>query len=97
VGLGLELVLERVELRRLARTVRERLRQQPVRQPRVSGEQWPVEVGTDHAARATALVAARSVVPEAGEYATERMRVLASTSPIALAHSRDLLVPTTGN
>jgi len=33
----------------------------------------------------------------AGEYATERMRVLASTSPIALAHSRDLLVPTTGN
>jgi protein involved in temperature-dependent protein secretion len=72
VGLGLELVPERVKLRRLARTVRQRLRQQPVRQPRVSGEQWPVEVGPDHAARAAALVAALSVVAEAGEHATER-------------------------
>lgn len=29
----------------------------------------------------------------AAEYATERMRVLASTSPIALAQDRDLLLP----
>ena len=68
----LEHVGERLELRRLAAgPVRERLREQPVGEPRVAGKQRPVEVRPDRAADARALEAALAVVPEAGDHATE--------------------------
>ena len=68
---------QRVELRRLAaRRVRERLRQQPVREPRVPRQQRPVEVRADGAADAAALEAALAVVAEAVHDAAERQRAL---------------------
>src|SRR5581483_10210298 len=70
----LEDVRERLELRRLAAAaMRERLGEEPVREPRVARQERPVEVRPDHPAGATALEAALAVVPEAGEDAAERL------------------------
>ena len=72
---ALELVGERLELRRLAAaSVRERLREQPVGEPRVARQQRPVEVRADRAAEPAALEAALAVVAEAGDDAAERLR-----------------------
>ena len=70
---GLQFVPERLELRRFAGAVGERLREEPVGEPRVAGEEGAVEVGADHAAGTAALVAAGTVVAEAGEHAPERL------------------------
>ena len=75
VRLRLEPVGQRLELRRLStRRVRQSLRQQPVREPGIAGEQRAVEVGADRAADPDALVARLAVVPEPGEDAAERLR-----------------------
>ena len=75
--LRLELVVQRLEDRRLAaRAVRRRLRQQPIGEPGVAREQRPVQVRADRAADATALVAALAVVPEPGDHASERLGAL---------------------
>src|SRR5919201_5182564 len=77
VRLGLELVGERVEAgRRVARAVGDRLRQEPVREPRVSGEQWAVQVRANGTADAATFVAALAVVPEAGDDTAQRVRLL---------------------
>ena len=71
---ALELVGQRLELaapRR--RSVRERLREQPVGEPRVARQERPVEVRADRAAGAAALEAALAVVAEAGDDAAERL------------------------
>src|SRR5205807_365561 len=75
VRAAFELVGQRLEPRWGvgAEAVRERLREQPVREPRVAREQRPVEVGADHAAGAAALEAALPVVAEPGEDASERL------------------------
>src|SRR5215212_6668331 len=53
----LELVLERLELGRLASgRMRERLCQEPVGKPRIPREEGPVQVRADHAADAATLV-----------------------------------------
>src|SRR5205085_5451836 len=75
VGLRLELVLQRLELRRVAaRRVRERLREQPVRQPWIAREQRSVQVRADGPADAAALVAAPAVVAEPVHDTSERRR-----------------------
>ena len=74
---GLELVVERLEDRRLpARAVRRRLREQPVGEPGVAREQRPVQVRADRAADPAALVAALAVVAEARDHASERLGAL---------------------
>src|SRR5665647_865643 len=79
VSTRLELVGQRLELPRLsAGAVRQRLREQPVGQPRVAREQRPVEIRPDRPSDAGAFEAALPVVSEAGEDAAERLgRVLA--------------------
>ena len=75
--LRLELVVQRLEDRRLAaRAVRRRLRQQPIGEPGVAREQRPVQVRADRAADSTALVAALAVVPESGDHTSERLGAL---------------------
>src|SRR6185295_6839812 len=58
VRLVLELVVKRLEARRLAGAVRDRLREHPVREPGVAWKQRSVEVRADRASDAAALVAA---------------------------------------
>ena len=73
VRLALELVLERLELRRLAAgRVAERLAEQPVREPRVAGEERAVQVRPDRPSDAAALEPALPVVPEPRDDAPER-------------------------
>ena len=76
VGTAFELVGKRLELRRLAgaQPVGERLREQPVGEPRVTRQKRPVEIRADHAADTAALEAALAVVAEAGEHASEWLR-----------------------
>ena len=63
--LRLQLVLERVEMRRLTGLPGERLRQEPVGEPGVPREQRPVQVRPERAPPAAAFVPALAVVPEA--------------------------------
>src|SRR5262245_57723197 len=72
--LGLELVCQRLQLRRLAGPMSDRLRQEPVGEPRIPRQQRPVEVRPEGAADAAALEPAVTVVPEAGDHAAERLR-----------------------
>ena len=58
----------------LRRRVRERLREQPVGEPRVAREERAVQVRADRAPDAAALEAALAVVPEARDDAAERLR-----------------------
>src|SRR3954468_13519975 len=75
--LHLERIVERVEHRRFAAGLMgDRLCKQPVAEPRVAGQQRPVEVRTDRPARAATLVAALAVVPEARDDPAERLRAL---------------------
>src|SRR5262249_56889334 len=70
----LEVIRECVERRWVAsRAVREGLREQPICEPGVARQQWPVEVRTDHGAGAAALEPAFPVVAEAGQHAAERL------------------------
>jgi hypothetical protein len=57
-----------------AEAARERLRKQPIREPRVARQQRPVQIGADGAADAAALEPARAIVAEAGDDAAERLR-----------------------
>ena len=71
----LEPVGQRLELRRLAAgRMRERLREQPVGEPRVARQQRPVQVRADRPADAAALEAGVAVVAEPGDDAAERRR-----------------------
>src|SRR5207244_1993318 len=83
MGFRLELVRERLEARSLRRAgaVRERLRQQPVREPRVARQERAVEVCPHHAAGSTALVPALAVVPEARDDAAEGRRARVEAGP----------------
>src|SRR5438132_7202439 len=74
MGLGLELVVERLELRRLAVAMRERLRQQPVGEPGIPREERPMEVRAERTPQAAALPATLAVIPEPGHDAAERLR-----------------------
>lgn len=76
MGAVLEPVAERLEGRRLAAPPRERLPEQPVGEPGVSGEEGAVEVRADCPPHATALETVLPVVPEAVDDATERPRAL---------------------
>jgi hypothetical protein len=75
MGLGLERIAQRLELRRrgLAGPMRERLRQEPIGQPRVPRQQRPVEVRPDHTPNPAAFEAAIAVVSEAGNDAAQRL------------------------
>src|SRR5207247_8493947 len=84
VGLVLQVVRQRLEHRRLAEAMRERLREHPVREPRVAWEQRPVQVCADRPADAAALEAAFAVVAEAGNYAAERLRAGVEPSPAGM-------------
>ena len=75
---------ERLELRRLAAgAMRDRLREQPVGEPRVARQQRPVEIRADRAAGAAALEAALAVVAEAGDDAAERLGARIEQRPAA--------------
>src|SRR6476646_301531 len=67
----LELIRQRLEQRQSACSMGDRLREQPVGEPRVAGPQRPVEVGADRPAEAAAFVATLSVVAEPGHDASE--------------------------
>src|SRR5436190_11760512 len=81
VCLGLELVRQRLEDRDLSGAVRDRLRQQPVGQPRVPRQQGPMQVGPDRATAAAALVPALAVVAEARDDAAEGFGTLVEDRP----------------
>src|SRR5207244_3447523 len=69
----LEVVREPLELGRLGpRTMGDRLREEPVREPGVPWEQRAVQIRSDRASAAAALVPALAVVPETGDDAAER-------------------------
>src|SRR5437763_10167926 len=53
--------------------MRERLRKQPVGEPRVARQERAVQIRPDRATEAAALVARLAVVPEAGDDAAERL------------------------
>src|SRR5580765_54869 len=75
VRLHFELVGQRFELGRLASGgVSERLREEPVREPRVARQQRTVQIGADRSTHATALEAALAVVAEAVDDTPERQR-----------------------
>src|SRR5262249_45092811 len=57
------------------------LREQPVRKPRVSRQQRPVQVGANGATEPAALVAALTVVAEAGYDAPKRFRARIEDRP----------------
>ncbi|HJV28899.1 MAG TPA: hypothetical protein VJ645_00100 [Gaiellaceae bacterium] len=82
--LPLELIRERFEDWRLfARGVRDRLREHPVGEPWVAGEQRSVEVRADGTVDSAAFGAARAVVAESGHDATERLGVQALARDLA--------------
>src|SRR5205085_12052133 len=96
MGLGLQLVSQPVEARNLrrARAVGERLRQQPVREPRVPRQERAVEVRADDPAGPAALVAALAVVAEARDDAAERLGAGIEVGPARVvleARKRSLL------
>src|SRR2546423_9692952 len=64
MGLALEVVFERPQLRRLAEAMSQSLREQPVGEPRVARQQGSMQIRPDRAADTTALPAARTVVAE---------------------------------
>ena len=84
--LGLELIREGLQLRRLAVAMRERLREQPVGQPGVPRQEWAVEVRSDRTPDAAALPAALAVVAESGDDAAKwlRARIQARPSSVIL-------------
>ena len=73
MGLGFELVGERVELRRLAVAIREGLCEQPVGEPGIPGQKRAVEVRAQGTPDAATLSAALAVIPEPGHDAAERL------------------------
>src|SRR5215210_6914456 len=73
VGLRLERVRERLERRQLPVSMRRGLSEDPVGEPRVPRQEGPVKVRPDDTARPAALDAALAVVPEACDYAAERL------------------------
>src|SRR5437899_1153856 len=82
-----QLVRQRRKLRRIpARPVGERLPEQPVGEPGVSRQERTVEVRADGSADPRSLVAALTVVAEAGDHAAERLgpRVEARTAHMVL-------------
>src|SRR3954470_2326956 len=70
--LVLELVGERLQYRRLTEAAPERLREDPVGEPRIPGKQRPVQVRPDRPADPAAFVAALAVVAEPRDDAPER-------------------------
>src|SRR6266849_4135729 len=71
---GFQLVRQRRKLGRLAAgPVGERLREQPVGEPWVARQERTVEVRTDGSADPRSLIAALTVVAEAGDHAAERL------------------------
>src|SRR5580765_847699 len=82
VRLHFELVGQRFELGRLASGgVSERLREEPVREPRVARQQRTVQIGADRSTHATALEAALAVVAQAVDDTPERERSLVEPRP----------------
>ena len=77
MGASLELVWQRLQLGSLrgAQPVRERLREQPVGEPGISGQKRPVQIRADDAPGTAALEAALAVVAEARENAAEGLGV----------------------
>jgi len=76
-----QLVRKRLQLGCLAEAMRKRLRDHPVRQPRVPRQQRAVQVGADCPPDPAALEAALPVVPEPGHHATERGRTEVEARP----------------
>src|SRR6266516_579103 len=77
VSLRLQLILKALEAqRRLARAVGYRLRQEPVGEPRVAGQEGAVQVRPEDPAVAAALESALAVVAESREHAAERLGAL---------------------
>ena len=75
VRLGLEIVLQGLEpLRLTAGRVRERLREHPIGEPRVAGEQRAVEIRSDNSPDTATLEAGLPVVPESRDDPAERVR-----------------------
>jgi hypothetical protein len=74
VSLRFELVGKGRQLRRLTEAMGQGLAEEPVGEPGVARQKWPVEVGTDNPAHTTALEAALAVVPEARDDTPERIR-----------------------
>src|SRR2546425_4758095 len=79
--LGLEVIREGLQLRRLAVAMRERLREQPVGKPGIPRQEWAVEVRPDCTADAAALPAALAVVAEPGDDAAEWFRARVQARP----------------
>src|SRR5439155_14958712 len=79
--LGLEVIREGLQPRRLAVAMRERLREQPVGKPGVPRQEWAVEVRPDRAPDAAALPAALAVVAEPGDDAAEWLRARIQACP----------------
>src|SRR5207248_10999128 len=84
VRLRLEPVRKRLEDRHLAGALAERLRKQPVREPRVSGQQRAVAVRSERAAEPTARGARPAVVPEPRHDAAERLGALVEYRPAGM-------------
>ena len=78
----LEDVVERLQLRWVAtRCVSQSLRQEPVGQPRVPGQEWAVEVRPDGPPDAAALGARLAVVAESRDNPAERLRARVEPRP----------------
>src|ERR687887_2239994 len=79
--LRLEIVLERLEGRRLAGTVGDGLREEPVREPRVPRQERAVQIGPERATEAAALIPALTIVAEAGDHAAKGLGSFSEVRP----------------
>src|SRR5262249_56352674 len=85
VRLGFERVVQRLELGRLAPgAVRQRLGEQPIREPRIAGEERSVEVGADRTVDPAALEPAPAVVGEGGDHPAARPGAPVQNRPAAV-------------
>jgi hypothetical protein len=72
--------------------MRDRLSQEPVREPRIPGQERAVQIGADRAAEAAALVAALAVVAETGDDPPERLGIVVEERPTGMVlESRERL------
>ena len=79
MGLGFELVGQRLQLGRLAVAMRERLREQPVGEPGIPRQERAMEVRPEGASDAATLPTTLAVIAEPGHDSAERLRALVQT------------------
>jgi hypothetical protein len=78
---ALEIVGERLEIGRITEPAGERPSDQPVREPRVTGEEWAVQIRPERVADAGSFDAVLAVVPEARDNASKRLCALVEIRP----------------